>query len=277
MRHTIHILTLVLLLAFSTGAWADTSGIGDVQAPVDGCQASGPCAKACADGCQASPDGGQADALQQVAPFTLPPLPYAAEALQPHINARTMEVHHGKHHAAYVANLNAALEGHPELKGLCLEELLSHLDRVPESIRTAVRNNGGGHANHSLFWRVMSPHGGGAPTGDLGAAIQRDLGGFEAMKQRFSQAAATRFGSGWAWLAVRGGRLEVLSTPNQDTPLMEGARPILGLDVWEHAYYLDYQNRRGDYISAWWNLVDWSRVARNYREATCPHPAVEVR
>jgi Fe-Mn family superoxide dismutase len=191
----------------------------------------------------------------------LPDLPYAHDALEPHIDARTMEIHHGKHHAAYVSNLNAALEGHDDLAGLSVEELLGKISAVPEAIRTAVRNNGGGHANHSLFWQIMSADGGGAPAGDLAAAIDRDLGGFDAFKQAFSKAAATRFGSGWAWLAIADGTLEVFSTANQDSPLMEGKTPIAGLDVWEHAYYLNYQNRRPDYVAAWFEVVDWGAVS----------------
>ena len=194
--------------------------------------------------------------------YTLPDLPYAFDALEPHIDARTMEIHHGKHHNAYITNVNAALEGHPELAAKSVEDLITDLDAVPESIRTAVRNNGGGHANHSLFWTVLGG-GGGTPGGDLAAAIDRDLGGFDAFKEKFSAAGATRFGSGWAWLVVKGGKLDVLSTPNQDSPLMTGdGTPILGLDVWEHAYYLNYQNRRPDYIAAFWNIVNWDEVTR---------------
>ncbi|MBT4496092.1 MAG: superoxide dismutase [Gemmatimonadetes bacterium] len=200
--------------------------------------------------------------------YSLPDLPYAYDALEPHIDARTMEIHHSKHHNAYVTNVNAALEGHAELAAKGVEELISDLDAVPEDIRTAVRNNGGGHANHSLFWTVLSGSGGGAPEGDLAAAIDSDLGGFESFKESFSKAAATRFGSGWAWLVVKNGKLEVLSTANQDSPLMTGdGAPILGLDVWEHAYYLNYQNRRPDYIAAWWNAVNWDEVARRFGEA----------
>ena len=194
--------------------------------------------------------------------YTLPDLPYAFDALEPHIDARTMEIHHGKHHNAYITNVNAALEGHPELAAKSVEDLITDLDAVPESIRTAVRNNGGGHANHSLFWTVLGG-GGGTPGGDLAAAIDRDLGGFDAFKEKFSAAGATRFGSGWAWLVVKGGKLDVLSTPNQDSPLMTGdGTPILGLDVWEHAYYLNYQNRRPDYIAAFWNVINWDEVTR---------------
>lgn len=201
--------------------------------------------------------------------FELPPLPYAHDALEPHIDSRTMQIHHGKHHAAYVNNLNAALEGYPEFAGMSIEALLADLNSIPESARTAVRNNGGGHANHTLFWQIMNSNGGGEPTGDLAAAINATFGSFDQFKEAFAKAAATRFGSGWAWLYVDGnGNLAVGSTPNQDTPLMEGNTPILGLDVWEHAYYLNYQNRRPDYIGAWWNVVDWNAVAANYAAAT---------
>lgn len=199
--------------------------------------------------------------------YTLPELPYAYDALEPHIDARTMEIHHTKHHQAYISKVNAALEGHDDLAAKSIEDLVRDLDAVPESIRTAVRNNGGGHANHSLFWTIMSPNGGGAPTGDLAQAIDGKFGSFENFQSEFSNAAATRFGSGWAWLSVDGGQLLVESTPNQDTPLSEGRTPILGLDVWEHAYYLHYQNRRPDYISAFWNVVDWDAVASRYDAA----------
>ena len=199
---------------------------------------------------------------------TLPSLPYAYDALEPHIDARTMEIHHTKHHAAYVNNLNAALEKHPALQDVSLEALLRNLNSVPEDIRTAVRNNGGGHANHSLFWNIMSPSGGGAPSGALADAIHQTFGSFDAFKERFSQAAATRFGSGWAWLALDAfGNLVVYSTPNQDSPYMDGFVPLLGLDVWEHAYYLKYQNRRPEYIQNWWNVVNWNAVAENYERA----------
>ncbi len=192
--------------------------------------------------------------------FTLPDLPYAYDALEPHIDARTMEIHHTKHHSAYVTNLNAAIEG-TGLQGLSLEDILR---KGADTLSAAVRNNGGGHANHTLFWEIMGPSGGGEPSGDLAAAIERDLGGFGSFKESFETAAKTRFGSGWAWLAAAGGKLEVYSTANQDSPIMEGKVPILGLDVWEHAYYLKYQNRRPDYISAWWNVVDWEKVAERY-------------
>ena len=194
----------------------------------------------------------------------LPPLSYAFDALEPHIDARTMEIHHGKHHAAYVANLNKALDGHADLEKMSIAELMGSLDRVPESIRTAVRNNGGGHLNHSMFWTLMKGGGGGEPGGELGDAVKSAFGSFGDFKTRFSQAGATRFGSGWAWLFVRDGKLEIGSSPNQDSPVMEGGKLVLGLDVWEHAYYLNYQNRRPDYIAAWWNVVDWEKVAENF-------------
>lgn len=196
--------------------------------------------------------------------FELPPLPYAANALEPHIDARTMEIHHGKHHNTYVTNLNKALESHPELQGKSIEELVGSIDSVPEDIRTAVRNNGGGHANHSLFWQVLGPNAGGEPTGELADAINRAFGDFATFKEKFAAAATGRFGSGWAWLIAENGNVSITSTPNQDTPLMEGKTPILGLDVWEHAYYLNYQNRRPDYIAAFWNVVNWDEVARRF-------------
>ncbi|NGQ97395.1 superoxide dismutase [Brevibacillus sp. SYP-B805] len=197
----------------------------------------------------------------------LPALPYAHNALEPHIDAQTMEIHHGRHHATYVNNLNAALEGHPELQQKSIEELIGNLDAVPESIRTAVRNNGGGHANHSLFWEILSPNGGGAPTGALADAINEAFGSFDNFKAEFTKAATGRFGSGWAWLIVDGGKLAITSTPNQDSPLMEGKTPILGLDVWEHAYYLKYQNKRPDYIAAFWNVVNWDEVSKRFEAA----------
>jgi len=192
----------------------------------------------------------------------LPSLPYPLDALEPHIDAKTMEIHHGKHHAAYVANLNKALEGHPDLQGKSVEAVLSSLSSVPESIRAAVRNNGGGHANHTLFWDIMGPDGGGAPTGDLADAINRDFGSLDELKKAVNAAGVGRFGSGWAWVVDNGGKLEVMSTANQDNPLSEGKTPILGIDVWEHAYYLKYQNRRPDYLNAWWNVVRWDKVAK---------------
>ncbi len=198
---------------------------------------------------------------------TLPDLPYGYDALEPHIDARTMEIHHGKHHNTYITNLNAALEGHSGLAARGIDDLIADLDSVPEDIRTAVRNNGGGHANHSLFWTVMSGSGG-SPSADLAAAIDSDLGGMDSFKEKFSTAGTTRFGSGWAWLVVKGGSLDVLSTPNQDNPVMSGdGTPILGLDVWEHAYYLNYQNRRPDYIAAWWNVVNWDEVSSRFAAA----------
>ncbi len=197
----------------------------------------------------------------------LPALPYAHDALEPHIDARTMEIHHGKHHAAYVNNLNKALEGHAALETRSLTELLANIGSVPEAIRGAVRNNGGGHFNHSLFWKIMKPGGGGKPSGALADAIDSTFGSFDAFKDKLTTAAATRFGSGWGWLYVKNGKLELGSTPNQDSPLMEGGRPILGVDVWEHAYYLRYQNRRPDYLAAWWNVVNWEQVAKNLSSA----------
>ncbi|WP_027480826.1 superoxide dismutase [Deinococcus pimensis] len=204
--------------------------------------------------------------------YELPQLPYAYDALEPHIDARTMEIHHTKHHQAYVNNANAALEGLDELQALSPEELIRNLDRVPQEKRAALRNNAGGHVNHSLFWEIMGP-GGSQPGGELAQAIERDLGGMDAFKQKFTQAATTRFGSGWAWLVVKDGKLDVVSTANQDNPLMgeavagAGGTPILGLDVWEHAYYLNYQNRRPDYIGAWFNTVNWDKVAELYQQA----------
>ena len=197
--------------------------------------------------------------------YTLPTLPYAHDALEPHIDTLTMQIHHGKHHQAYVNNLNAALEGQANLAAKSIEDLLRSIDDVPEAIRTAVRNNGGGHANHSLFWTTLSANGGGAPSGALGSAIDTAFGSFETFKDLFAKAGATRFGSGWAWLAVdSSGSLKCYSTANQDSPFMDGHTPILGLDVWEHAYYLHYQNRRPDYIAAFWSIVDWNAVAANF-------------
>ena len=198
--------------------------------------------------------------------FELPSLPYAEDALEPHIDARTMGIHHGKHHAAYTGNLNGAIEG-TSLDGMSIEAILGDLDSVPEDIRTAVRNNGGGYANHNLFWQIMGPNGGGEPSGALADAINSAFGSFADFQSAFSAAAATRFGSGWAWLVAEGGAVSVTSTPNQDTPLMDGGTPILGLDVWEHAYYLNYQNRRPDYISAFFNVINWDKVAELYAAA----------
>ncbi len=197
----------------------------------------------------------------------LPDLSYGYDALEPHIDARTMEIHHSKHHATYVNKLNAALESHRDLQKKSVEDLISDLDRVPDAIRTAVRNHGGGHANHSLFWQIMSGSGGGEPAGDLAAALKTAFGDFATFKQQFSDAAAARFGSGWAWLVLAKGKLAVESTGNQDSPLMGGKTPLLGLDVWEHAYYLKYQNRRPDYVQAWWNVVNWEEVTKRFTAA----------
>jgi len=195
----------------------------------------------------------------------LPALPYSYDALEPYIDAQTMEIHHAKHHAAYVNGLNNALVDYPHLQGKALHDLLADLDAIPEAIRTAVRNSGGGHSNHTFFWELMGPNAGGEPNGELADAISAAFGDFASFKDLFSKAAATRFGSGWAWLVKKpDGTLEVLSTPNQDTPISQGSKPILGLDVWEHAYYLKYQNRRPDYIAAWWNVVNWAVVAKNF-------------
>ena len=198
-------------------------------------------------------------------PFTLPSLPYATDALEPHIDKMTMEIHHGKHHNGYVTNLNKAVDSAPALAGKSLEELLANnCAAVPENIRTAVRNNAGGHSNHSMFWTIMGPGKGGQPTGKIAEAIKSTFGGFDQFKEKFNAAATTRFGSGWAWLVNAGGKLEIVSTANQDSPLMEGKFPVMGLDVWEHAYYLKYQNRRPEYISAWWNVVDWAAVEKRF-------------
>ncbi|HCP36464.1 MAG: superoxide dismutase [Limisphaerales bacterium] len=201
--------------------------------------------------------------------YELPKLAYASDALEPHIDSQTMEIHHGKHHNTYITKLNAALEGQDALSSKDIWSLISNLGDIPEAIRGAVRNNGGGHANHSLFWSIMGPNGGGEPTGALGEAIQSAFGSFDAFKEKFEAAGATRFGSGWAWLIVNNqGQLEVASTPNQDNPVMDGSgKPVIGCDVWEHAYYLRYQNRRPDYMKAWWNVVDWNAAAVNYEAA----------
>jgi len=199
---------------------------------------------------------------------TLPALPYDKAALEPHIDAQTMEIHHGRHHNAYVTNLNNALAGHADLEAKSVEQLCREIGQVPEGIRAAVRNNGGGHYNHSLFWSLMGPGAGGAPKGDLAAAIDAAFGSFEGFKEQFAKAGAGRFGSGWAWLVVKDGKLAITSTPNQDNPLMDGSgEPILGCDVWEHAYYLKYQNKRPDYIAAWWNVVNWDAVAELFAKA----------
>ena len=209
----------------------------------------------------------EAQGTAQAAPYTVPPLPYAFDALEPYIDAKTMEIHHDKHHGAYVKNLNAALEGHADLAKLSVEALISKIDSVPENIRTAVRNNGGGHANHSLFWKIMKKGGGGEPKGEIAEAIKATFGSFNEFKAKFNDAATKRFGSGWAWLQIKGGKLGIESTPNQDNPLMSGAKPVMGIDVWEHAYYLKYQNRRPEYIEAWWNVVNWEQINQNYASA----------
>ena len=199
---------------------------------------------------------------------TLPPLPYDKAALEPHIDAQTMEIHHGRHHNAYVTNLNNAIAGKADLESLSIDDLVKNLAKVPEDIRTAVRNNGGGHWNHTFFWNIMAPNAGGAPSGDLAAAINAAFGSFDAFKEAFAKAGVGRFGSGWAWLVKKDGKLAITSTPNQDNPLMDGSgTPVLGLDVWEHAYYLKYQNKRPDYIGAWWNVVNWNAVAERFAKA----------
>lgn len=198
--------------------------------------------------------------------YELPALDYAYDALEPHFDARTMEIHHTKHHQTYINNVNGMIAG-SDLESKSVEDLIADLDSVPENIRGGVRNNAGGHANHSFFWKVIGPNAGGAPTGKLAAAIEAELGGFDAFKEAFAKAGATRFGSGWAWLVVKGGKLAVTSTPNQDSPIMDGATPVIGLDVWEHAYYLNYQNRRPDYIAAFWNVVNWDAANANYEAA----------
>ena len=196
--------------------------------------------------------------------FQLPPLPYAFDALEPHIDAKTMEIHHDKHHAAYVSNLNAALEKFPALQSKSIEALLKEINSVPEEIRTAVRNNGGGHMNHTMFWELMAPKAGGEPTGALADAINKSFGSFAAFKEQFAKAGMGRFGSGWAWLIKHDDKLSIESTANQDQPIMEGKVALLGVDVWEHAYYLKYQNRRADYLAAWWNVVNWNEVANRF-------------
>jgi superoxide dismutase, Fe-Mn family len=196
--------------------------------------------------------------------FEVPPLPYAYEALEPHIDAQTMHLHHDKHHQAYVTNLNAALEKAPELQGKSAEDILRNLNAVPEAVRTAVRNNGGGHVNHSMFWAIMGPNAGGPPTGAIADAIKSTFGDFAQFQEKFNDAGLKQFGSGWAWLVLGNGGLQVVSTPNQDNPMSQGLHPIMGNDVWEHAYYLKYQNRRGDYLKAWWNVVNWAEVNKRY-------------
>jgi Fe-Mn family superoxide dismutase len=206
-----------------------------------------------------------ADVKESVKAHTVPPLPYGYNALEPHIDEQTMRIHHDKHHGAYVNNLNTALEKHPDLQNKSVEELMKSINTVPEAIRTAVRNNGGGHVNHTMFWEIMGPGKGGQPTGAIADAIKSSFGSFDTFKTQFADAAAKRFGSGWAWLLDAGGKLVIESTANQDSPLMEGKKPLLGLDVWEHAYYLKYQNRRPDYIAAWWNVVNWDAVNKRFK------------
>jgi len=196
---------------------------------------------------------------------SLPPLPYPSDALEPHIDKQTMEIHHGKHHNAYVTNLNAALDKHPELQSKSAEDLIRGIANVPEDIRTAVRNNGGGHVNHSMFWQIMGPNAGGQPTGAIADAINAAFGGFDKFKDEFKKAAVGRFGSGWAWVVDNGGKIAIESSPNQDNPMMDGKKPVFGIDVWEHAYYLKYQNRRPDYIDAWWNVVNWNEINKRLR------------
>jgi Fe-Mn family superoxide dismutase len=196
---------------------------------------------------------------------TLPSLPYPFDALEPHIDKQTMEIHHGKHHAAYVNNLNAALEKHPDLASKSVDDLIRNINTVPEAVRTAVRNNGGGHANHTMFWQIMGPKAGGAPTGAIADAIKSSFGSFDKLKEELKKAAVGRFGSGWAWVIDTGGKLAIESTANQDSPLMDGKKPIFGVDVWEHAYYLKYQNRRPDYVDAWWNVVNWTEINKRLR------------
>ncbi len=200
--------------------------------------------------------------------FELPPLPYDYSALEPYIDTQTMQLHHDKHHQTYVTNVNNALQGHDQLASMSVDDLLRNISQVPESIRTAVRNNAGGHSNHSMFWNIMKPNGGGEPTGDLASAIQQAFGSFDTFKTAFNDAGVKRFGSGWAWLVLdSSGKLQVISTANQDSPLMDGLYPVMGNDVWEHAYYLKYQNRRPEYLNAWWNVVNWDEVARRYGQA----------
>jgi superoxide dismutase, Fe-Mn family len=204
--------------------------------------------------------------------YELPPLPYDYSALEPYIDTQTMQLHHDKHHQAYVTNANNALQGHDQLASMSVDDLLRNINQVPDSIRTALRNNAGGHSNHSMFWKIMKPNGGGEPSGDLGSAIQQAFGSFEAFKQAFNDAGTKRFGSGWAWLVLdSSGKLQVISTANQDSPLMDGLYPVMGNDVWEHAYYLKYQNRRPEYLNAWWNVVNWDEVARRYAQGRSGH------
>ncbi len=206
--------------------------------------------------------------------FELPPLPYPYDALEPYIDAQTMQLHHDKHHAAYVNNLNAALEKHPELQSWSIEDLMTKINQVPEDIRTAVRNNGGGHINHSMFWQIMAPNAGGEPSGTLADAINKTFGNFAKFKDELNKAGMGRFGSGWAWLVSDNGKLAIISTANQDSPLIEGKQPVMGVDVWEHAYYLKYQNRRNEYLAAWWNVVNWTEIQKRYDRLRQGQPAL---
>ncbi|MEG4324718.1 Fe-Mn family superoxide dismutase [Microcoleus sp. AT3-A2] len=237
-----------------------TASVGAITAGA--CQASGNNVP------QASPIAESPKIAQTPGPFTLPPLPYEYNALEPHIDARTMQFHHDKHHAAYVKNLNDAVSKYPQLKNITAENMLRDLSKVPEDIRTTVRNNGGGHLNHSMFWEIMSPNGGGEPTGAIATAIQQNFGSVDDFKAKFNDAGAKRFGSGWVWLVRnKAGKLEITTTANQDTPLIDGNYPIMGNDVWEHAYYLKYQNLRADYLKAWWNVVNWAEINKRYEKA----------
>jgi len=247
------------------GASASTYALGSCQASGEGNTATSTTSISATDPYQKD----STTIAQTKMSFQLPALPYAYNALEPHIDAQTMRIHHDRHHATYVKNLNAALEKHPELKGRSAEQLLRNLNSVPQDIRTAVRNNGGGHVNHSMFWRIMRPKGGGAPTGAIASAINKNFGNFEAFKKQFNEAGQNRFGSGWVWLVRnQNGRLQITTTANQDSPLMQGNYPIMGNDVWEHAYYLKYQNRRADYLDAWWNVVNWDEINRRFAQAS---------
>ena len=201
-------------------------------------------------------------------PFEVPPLPYDYSALEPHIDTQTMHLHHDKHHAAYVTNLNAALEKHPELQKKSIQELISGINSIPEDIRTAVKNHGGGHINHTMFWEIMKPNGGGAPSGDIASVVNGTFGSFDNLKTKFNEAGAKLFGSGWVWVVAKGGKYDILTTPNQDSPIMQGYYPIFGNDVWEHAYYLKYPNRRPEYLAAWWNVVNWEAINKRLQEAS---------
>lgn len=242
----------LFLLGASVGAFALDSHASAEKAPIS----------------QTTPPGNTGGTNQTQNVYSVPPLPYAYDALEPHIDQATMQFHHDKHHAAYVKNLNAALDKHPELKSKPVEEMLRNLNSVPTDIRQMVRNNGGGHVNHSMFWQIMKPQGGGEPTGAIAKAINQNFGSFAAFKKQFNEAGAGRFGSGWVWLVRNKGKLEVMTTANQDSPLSEGKYPIMGNDVWEHAYYLKYQNRRPDYLDAWWNVLNWDEINKRFATAS---------